>query len=180
MTFPAKYSDEQLSQLLKGGNEQALKLILDRYWEPLFKMAIHILDDRFICEDVIQNIFIKIWQNRDSLDFTYSLKAYLFASTRYEIYRQIKLLTKIDEKTAQLMESRIESYNPHNELEYRQLLENVERIVNALPERCRDIYIMSREEELSHKEIASYLKISVKTVESQITIALRRIRNSLQ
>lgn len=172
-------TDEELCTLLKKGDEGALKAILLRYWEPLYKMASYTLDDHFACEDLVQDIFINIWKNRESLNFQYSLKAYLFACTRYEVYRQIKLKVRQRERSDDLDFNRIEYYNPHNELEYKQLMENVERIVNVLPERCKEVYLLSREEQLSHKEIASRLKVSTKTVENQITIALRRIRNDL-
>lgn len=172
-------SDEELCILLKGGDERALQVILQRYWESLYKMAFSIFDDRFICEDVVQNIFIKIWQNRNSLMFTHSLKAYLFASTRYEIYHQVRLKIRNDEKIESVNFDRIEYYNPCNKLEYKQLMDSVQELVGVLPERCRKIYLLSREDRLSNKEIALRMNISIKTVESQITIALRRIREGL-
>lgn len=173
------HSDEKLLCLLQSGSEQALEAILLRYWDSLFVVAFKILGDRQVCEDAIQEIFIKIWQNREKLKVTYSLKAYLFAATRYEVYRQVKLLA-VHARNTDLESLRIiEKYNPHDSLEYEELLQDVEKIINSLPDRCKQVYLLSREEQLSHKEIASRLQISIKTVENHITIALSHFRRVL-
>lgn len=171
--------DDKLCLLLKQGDEKALQQIIGRYWEPLYKMAANTLDDFPLCEDIVQELFIRLWDKRESLDFTYSLKAYLFASVRYEVYRQVKRQMQFatEKETSELSCS--EKYNPQNQMEYHELMESVEKIVQRLPERCQHIYQLSREQQLSHKEIASRLNISPKTVESQLTIALRRIRVGL-
>lgn len=174
-----EFSDEKLLYLLQEGNERALEVIVLKYWEALYITAFKILDDRHSCEDVIQEIFIKIWQNREKLKVSYSLKAYLFASTRYEVYRQVKLHIQRQESIELGHFNSIEKYNPHNKLEYDELLSSIEKIVNNLPERCREVYLLSREERLSHKEISLRLKISTKTVENHITIALGRLRSLL-
>lgn len=174
-----EFSDEKLLCLLQEGDEKSLEVIVLRYWEALYIVAFKILNDRHSCEDVIQEIFIKIWQNREKLKVSYSLKAYLFAATRYEVYRQIKLHIQKQDRLELGYFNSIEKYNPHNELEYIELLSSVERIVDSLPERCREIYLLSREEQLSHKEISLRLKISTKTVENHITIALGRLRSLL-
>lgn len=173
------HSDEHLCVLLKQGDEKALEVIVLRYWEPMYKMAAHTLDDLFVCEDIVQDIFIKIWNNRQRLNFHHSLKAYLFACTRYEVYRQLKLRLVQDTQSTSEDFQYIEHYNPQNELEYNELLGRVEQLVNELPERCREVYQLSRDDQLTHKEIANLLDISTKTVENQLTIALRRLRNGI-
>jgi RNA polymerase sigma-70 factor (ECF subfamily) len=174
-----EFSDEKLLCLLQEGDEKSLEIIVLRYWAPLYIVAFKILDDRHSCEDVIQEIFIKIWLNREKLNVSYSLKAYLFAATRYEVYHQVKLHVQKQERIELGYFKNIEKYNPHNELEYGELLSSVEKIVDSLPERCKEVYLLSREEQLSHKEISLRLKISTKTVENHITIALGRLRSML-
>lgn len=175
-----EYSDPQLVELLREGEERALQVILSRYWEPLYKMAAYTLDDLAACEDIVQEVFIRLWNNRSNLDFSHSLKAYLFAAVRYEVYRQVKLQLHRDLKMSTYEHSYIEYFNPENKLEYNELMAKVEELVAELPDRCREIYHYSRHDNLSHKEIASQLNISVKTVENQMTIALRRIRTGLK
>ncbi|ERJ59897.1 sigma-70 family RNA polymerase sigma factor [Sphingobacterium paucimobilis] len=178
MSF-SDYSDDQLLVFLKHGEERALKAIIDRYWEGMYKMAATALDDLLLCEDIVQDIFIRIWNNRDGLDMNHSLKAYLFASTRYGVYRQVKIQLQRGSLHRDKEMVDIERYDPHNMLAYKELLRCVEDIVEGLPERCREVYLLSREQHLSHKDIADKLSISTKTVENQLTIALRRIRSGI-
>jgi len=83
-------SDVQLIDRLKSGDESALTAIYKKYWQQLFLSAYNVLKDKQACEDVIQELFIKIWNNRDNIEIAVSLKAYLYASIRYEVYRQIR------------------------------------------------------------------------------------------
>ncbi|HLR36801.1 MAG TPA: RNA polymerase sigma-70 factor [Chitinophagaceae bacterium] len=170
------YLDKKLVVLLKRDDHKAMQTILLRYWEPLYKMAARTLQDSSVCEDIVQEIFIKIWEDRRGLNITYSLKAYLFASVRYEVYRQVKLKMRLANCLASHDLPHIEVFNPQNEIEYEELMKNVEKIVEKLPNRCKKIYQLSRNHQLTHKEIASKLDISAKTVENQLTIALRRIK----
>lgn len=172
-------SDEQLIVLLKKGNESALKTIMFKYWEGMYKMAAHSLQNNLTCEDIVQEIFIQIWNNRTQLELKHSLKAYLFASTRYAIYREVKKELRLKKQHDSHDITYIEYHNPQNALEYDELLIQIEKAVKALPAQCKKIYKLSREEQLSHKEIAYSLKISTKTVENQITIALKRIRKAI-
>ncbi len=169
-------SDSALVDLLRGDDERALQAIMSRYWEPLYKMAAHTLDDLAACEDIVQEVFIKLWNNRKNLNFSHSLKAYIFASVRYELYRKIKIQLSRDLRLDFHNNDSIEYLNPENKLEYSELVENIEKLVNQLPQRCKEIYQLSRYDNLSHREIASQLGVSIKTVENQLTIALRRIR----
>lgn len=172
-------SDPELVNLLKGGDEKALQAVMSRYWESLYKMAAYTLDDLAACEDIVQEIFIKLWNNRENLNFSHSLRAYLFASVRYEVYRTVKIQLNRDSKIAFHGNNSIEYFNPENKLEYNELMQDIEKLVSQLPQRCKEIYQLSRYDNLSHKEIASRLDISIKTVENQLTIALRRIRMAI-
>lgn len=171
--------DEELCLLLKEGNEKALQEIILRYWEPLYKMAAHTLEDLALCEDIVQELFIRIWNGRENLNLTWSLKAYLFACVRYEVYRQIKRQVHFASEEEVRRLSCSEKYNPQNQLEFEELMAGVEQIVQRLPEKCQHVYHLSRDKCLSHKEIAARLNISPKTVENQLTIALRRIRTGI-
>ncbi|MCY4778772.1 sigma-70 family RNA polymerase sigma factor [Sphingobacterium sp. UT-1RO-CII-1] len=173
-------SDEQLVNLLKKGDESALQSIMLKYWEGMYKMAAHTLENSLSCEDIVQEIFIQIWNNRSNLKLRHSLKAYLFASTRYAIYREVRKDLRQKEEYKLQDISFVEYYNPQKNLEYNELIIHIEKTVESLPEQCQRIYRLSREEQLSHKEIASILKISTKTVENQITIALKKIKKAIK
>ena len=170
--------EKQLLNALANGEEEALNTIYQQYWEPLFLKAYSILKDRHACEDVIQEIFIKLWDSRERLNITVSLKAYLFASCRYSIYRQIRSGTVREDIFDHIYEQ-LQASHSHEELEYKEMLAQANHIINQLPDKCKQVYKLSREENLSHKEIAEKMNISPKTVENHITRALHQLRTSL-
>ncbi len=171
-------SDVELGERLKTGDESALEIIYERYWEKLFICSFNILKDRQACEDILQEIFIRIWNNRNKIEFSVSLKAYLFAATRYEVYRHIRHGSVTEEIFTQLHD-RLHTPSFHGHIEHKELIRQIDFIIDSLPPKCKEVYKLSREEQLSHKEIASRLNISTKTVENQLTKALRHLRTSL-
>ena len=171
-------SDIQLIDRLKMDDETALSAIYKKYWEQLYLSAYHVLKDSQACEDIIQELFIKLWNNRYSITINVSLKAYLYACIRYEVYRQIKTGMLRGGIYDDVLE-RIHTPAAYDNIEYKELTEQVSSVVNTLPDKCREVYKLSREECLSHKEIASQLNISTKTVENHLTKALRQLRTSI-
>jgi RNA polymerase sigma-70 factor (ECF subfamily) len=171
-------SDMQLIGRLKADDEAALTMIYRRYWQSLFKAAYNILKDRQACEDIIQELFIKLWDCRAEVEISISLKAYLYASVRYGVYRQIRTGSVKSEIFDDLIE-RLHTPATHNSIEHKELLLQISQVIDTLPEKCREVYKLSREECLSHKEIALQLNISTKTVENHLTKALRELRGSL-
>jgi RNA polymerase sigma-70 factor (family 1) len=178
MTEKIVTSDMQLIDMLKAGDESALTAIYKRYWQQLFLSACHVLKDKQACEDVIQELFIKLWNSRNNVEIAVSLKAYLHASIRYEVYRQIRAGVATTDVFDALAD-RLPSPANYENLEYKELVLQVNSVVNTLPEKCREVYRLSREEYLTHKQIASRLNISTKTVENHLTKALKQLRTSL-
>lgn len=178
MEIDRNLADSELLQLIKADQEPALVSIYRRYWEKLFTAAFNILKDRQACEDIIQEIFIKVWAKRKELEITSSLRAYLHASVRYEVYRQIRSGAVREDLFDDLIE-RLHSPSVDANVELKELQQQVSSIVETLPEKCREVYKLSREEQLSHKEIAARLNISPKTVENHLTKALRTLRVGL-
>ncbi|WPU97530.1 RNA polymerase sigma-70 factor [Mucilaginibacter sp. cycad4] len=172
-------SDMQLIGRLKADDEAALTMIYRRYWASLFKAAYNILKDRQACEDIIQELFIKLWDCRAEVEITISLKAYLYASVRYGVYRQIRTGTPVRSEIFDDLIERLHTPATHNSIEHKELLLQINQVIDTLPEKCREVYKLSREECLSHKEIALQLNISTKTVENHLTKALRQLRGSL-
>lgn len=171
-------NDIQLIDRLKQDDEVALSRIYEKYWQPLYLAAYHVIKDKQICEDIIQELFIKLWNKRQSIEITVSLKAYLYASIRYEVYRQIHTGNVRGDIYDNLIE-RLHTPACDDTIEYKELIDRVSIIVDKLPQKCREVYKLSREENLSHKQIASMLNISAKTVENHLTKALRLLRTSL-
>jgi RNA polymerase sigma-70 factor (family 1) len=171
-------NDTELIACLKKDDESALCVIYKKYWEPLYLSAYQIIKNKEICEDIIQELFIKLWNNRQAIEITVSLKSYLYASIRYEVYRQIRTGAVRSDIYDDLLE-RIHTPAVYGNIEYKELVAQITSIINKMPVKCREVYKLSREENLTHKQIAAQLNISTKTVENHLTKALRQLRTSL-
>ncbi|MBV8253899.1 MAG: RNA polymerase sigma-70 factor [Chitinophaga sp.] len=166
--------DSELLFHLKNGKVPAFDTIYARHWPDLYKHAFCTLKDREMALDVVQEVFTWLWLNRETIEIT-SLKQYLKAATRYKMANYLRA----DKSRQQLINSLYyltEKTVTQEDVHLRELKTRIAHAVNTLPDKCRTVYSLSRNEHLSHAEIASRLNISVKTVENQITIALKRIR----
>lgn len=178
MNFSA-CSDQQIFELVCQGEERALQHLMHRFWQPLFKTASVTMQDPQVCQELVQNVFINIWRNREKISLKYSIKTYLFGCIRYEVFRSVKkTMNHVEFKN--LDEQYVDSFNPLLKMEYAELLDYLDLMINQLPDKCKEIFYLSRMEQLSHKEIAAKLNISVKTVENQISIALKRLKQAMQ
>lgn len=172
------HHDLEIVTLLKQGEERALETIYRRYWRQLYDAAHAILKDEAACEDIIQEVFLNLWLRRENLELHSSLAGYLFTSVRHEVFRQIRS-GRVREDLFDHLFERIQAGPDYLDIEYRELRLQISLIVERLPEKCRAVYKLSREEHLSHKEIAEQLNISTKTVENHLTKALSFLRLSL-
>ena len=175
---PPYLNDSDLLSSLSQDNDEALKLLYKKYWQPLFLSAYNVLKDKEACEDMVQDIFIQLWQKRASLVIKTSLSAYLFTATRYQVFHYIKhAATRVE--LFQNLEEKFMTPAPDIPLYAKDLQEKIDKAVDNLPDKCRDIYKLSREQQLSYRQIADQLQISPKTVENQLSIALKKLRFAL-
>jgi RNA polymerase sigma-70 factor (ECF subfamily) len=131
-------------------------------------------------EELVQELFITLWQNRESLQIQTSIDQYLYASVRNRCFNVVKrraFLRKTHENL--LRDHSIEQDSLNEGINFKELESAVSSSINELPDRCRTIFHLSRNEGLSYKEIARKLEISEKTVENQISIALKKLRENL-
>jgi len=173
-------SDEGLLQMFNNCDEKALALIYEKYWEIMFVAANNIIKDKAICEDLIQDVFVVLWSKRDTIYIKKSIKSYLYTSTVYKVYSYLrKNKNFITEEFLLEYNNKSVRLNPEGELIYKELVAHLDAIVETLTPKCKIVYKLSREGQLSHKEIAEKLSISQRTVESHISNALKVIRASL-
>jgi RNA polymerase sigma-70 factor (family 1) len=173
-------TDADLLNRIQKGENAALAELYNRHWQLLFMSAFNIVKDKELCEDIIQDVFMSVWHNREKLEINISLKGYLYACTRYQVYYQIrKNKDKINVEFFNDLDNRLQYATPETELMHTELVQQINTIIETLPEKCKLVYLLSREEQFSHKEIAERLNISTKTVENHITKALQTIRFSL-
>jgi RNA polymerase sigma-70 factor (family 1) len=172
--------DEILIGRLRNGDESALTELYNKFWQSLFMSAYNVLKDKELCEDIIQDIFMNIWNNREKLEIHISLKGYMYACARYQVFNQFKKnKDKIHVEFFDDLDKRFQHSTPETQLMHEELVQQINTIVESLPLKCQLVYKLSREEQLSHKEIAERLDISTKTVENHITKALQVIRLSM-
>lgn len=173
-----KLSDVELAQGLKRGKEAAFTEIYNRYWMSLYETAITIIRDDAIAQDVVQEIFISLWNRRQVVEIK-GLKAYLNQAVRFGVLKAIRsqkvddaFYTRLKEITSELVFE--------NPLLFKEQQQFVKQILDELPDDCKETFRLSREEQLTYTEIALKLEISVKTVEKRMTKSLKFLRSKLK
>ena len=171
-------SDIQLTDLMGSGDHAAFTEIYKRHWAFLFNSAFKATRHEEDSMDICQTVFIWLWENREVIQISSSLKGYLFTAVKYKIANLIRDGKIRETLFDELKEVDFQTYK-ENELEIKELKNFIAQIINDLPPKCREVYQLSRDEQLSHKEIAQKLGISEKTVDEQIHRALKKLRAPL-
>lgn len=176
-------SDQELWGEIQQENSKAFDLLFGRYWERLYSTCYGYLKNEEACKEIVHNIFLDIWQKRETLEVI-SFNNYLTSAARYQVY---KVIRKEKRNPIQL----IEDYDqvPHldwvrnqgeEKMRHEEIGRNLEEVLNTLPKRCKEIFVLSRMKNLSNEEIAGQLGISKRSVENQLTQALKVLRLALK
>ncbi|MGW9685325.1 RNA polymerase sigma-70 factor [Flagellimonas sp. 2504JD1-5] len=174
------HTDEALLGRLQMNDDSALTELYDRYWDSAYLAAYNVLRDKKLCEDVVQELFMDIWNRRTKIKIKTTFKAYFFSCVRYQVFAQIRKKDKnVRTELFENLDQRIHYNCPESEYLYQELIEKINNTVEHLPKKCREVYMLSRNEHLSHAEISDRLHISTKTVENHMTKALKILRNSV-
>ncbi len=166
---------------MNKGNIDAFEQIYQCYWSDLYSYAYNILRNRLVCEEIVQETFFSLWMKRGELQITYSLRGYLFRAVRFQTLNYIRSEKVKKEYAASYIAFKKASFDNSNEenIDLSDLKNLVENEVSKLPEKCQQIFRLSRNEHQSVKKIADLLNISHKTVENQLSKALKQLRSSL-
>jgi len=170
-------NDQELWLAVRNDGEQAFAILFDRYWLRLYKTALRYLKDREASEEVVHDVFLNIWNRRHELDIQ-SFPNFLLTAIRYQVYNRMRAVKS--PIVLNISDSEINEWLDHNNGESRikdqELLQELGQYLEQLPKRCQEIFYMSRINQLSNQEIAGRLGISKRTVENQITMALKHLR----
>ena len=173
-------TDLQLIDLLKKGDEHAFAVIYGRYAEQLAGFASSKLFSLEDARDIIHDLFVNLWMDREQLKVNSNLKAYLFTLARYRIVDKIRKNVTREEYAVMVMAfSTVHETTIEQQIAAKELQKNIERSLEELSPRVKEIYLLSREHNLSTSDIAKQLKLSEQTVKNQLTAALRHLRQSL-
>jgi RNA polymerase sigma-70 factor, ECF subfamily len=162
---------------VRQGDKEAFELLFNKYYTVLCILSKRYTNDIPISREVIQNLFIYLWEHRIDLDITCCLKSYLFRATKFNSIRYIEKDRKKGIHLDEFPETEHPGFFDH--VEYAELQGRILETIESLPDQCRKVFTMSRFEQLKYADIAERLDISVKTVESHISKALRILENNL-
>lgn len=171
----------KLVEKIRAGDQEAFEKLFHQYYARLCVFSNSFVKSLDISRDVVQEVFIKIWDNRDNFYVTQSLKAYLYQAVRNQslnFLQQKKQKERLEERIKKQHEASAEIHR--EELNTEELSEKVWKLVEALPERRRTIFILYRKHGLSYNEIAEVMCIARKTVENQMGKSLQYLRENLE
>lgn len=162
---------------LKKNDHDSFQKIFKRYSKPLFQFSLSYLKSNEAAEDVVQEVFIKIWNNRKSIKTDTSFQSYLFTIALNTIRKYFNKLSKRNKiKHDILIDSSKHKSNLDDNPDYQSLLDKLDELINRMPEKRRQVFIKKKIEEKSLKEIADELSITTKTVEYHITEAMKFLK----
>ncbi len=178
MAVQANMSDDALVEQLKLNDEAAFTEIYNRHWKLLFYTAHNVTQDEESAQDVIQNVFLSLWHRRHAVEII-CLKAYLQQATRFAVLKIIKEMKgeATFHERLKIITTEIIQDDP---LVFKEKQELLKELLASLPENCSATYLLSREEGLTYKQIASRLEISEKTVEKRMSLSLKHFRTGLK
>ncbi|MCQ2229889.1 MAG: RNA polymerase sigma-70 factor [Bacteroidales bacterium] len=172
-------TDTELIDKMSSGNEMAFRMLFDRYYTPLSVYADKILNDMDASIDIVQALFVNIYENRKEIKVS-NVRSFLYQSVQNRCLNELKHRKVITNYSAQVYTFSSEETNETDELiEVSELEAQLANAINQLPEQCRKIFEMSRFDGISNGEIAERLNISKRTVETQISKALKFLRDKL-
>ena len=172
--------NEAIGVLLAQRDETAFEQVFKTHFKRLHAYAFTILRDEAEAEEMVQQVFFKLWERNENLSVTGSVTAYLYRAVHNESLNYIKhQKVRSDHKLHIAYSMKNEAEQPAKEMQAGELEKKIHSALNELPEQCRTIFQMSRFDELKYREIADKLGISVKTVENQMGKALKLLRAKL-
>jgi len=172
--------DKELYQKLKLGDERAFQVLFRKYYPAMCNFARQFLNDPELAEETVQDMFVKIWEKRESLNIESSVKHYFFRSVRNHCLNQIQHEKIKKQYASMVLETAQQEINPDQYYIEVGLVDRIEKSIDSLPPKRQEIFRLSREQGLKYKEIAETLNISVKTVEAQMGLALKHLRDELK
>ncbi|MEN8157714.1 MAG: RNA polymerase sigma-70 factor [Bacteroidota bacterium] len=173
--------EQQQARKIRNGDISSFEKLFHSHYQGLYSYARSLVRTGEIAEEVVQDVFYNIWKNRESLKIRQSWQSYLYRSVYNNsmmFLRKKRREYSIEEGVMPDPEGR--SPDPSQEMQLTELSEQISQILEKLPERTRQIFMMNRQDGLKYREIAQKLSISVKTVEANMGKALRALRNSLE
>lgn len=172
--------EDVYKNLIVQGDEKAFSSFYELFWEPLYLYVYKVLQDQEEAMDVVQETFVAVWQQRHQMLLTHSISSYIYSIARYKAFSVIRKNIKKKDYLASLIDFMDQYAQTPEEIMISHQLQNLlDEQIETLPPKMKEIFLLSREAQLSYKEIAEKLNISDKTVKKQISNSLKIIRMRL-
>ena len=172
-------SERDLQERIRAGDERAFDSVFRTHYAHLVRVAESMLRESALAEEIAQEVMLELWRRRESLELEQTFAAYLIRSTRNRALNHIRHQRVVAREAAAAAIEPQPSRSAEEELLGVELQQAVREAIDALPEKSRDVFRLSREQGLKYAEIASVLEISVKTVEKRMGQALSELRERL-
>lgn len=176
----AKYNDidpSELSVSIRNGDHKAFKTFYDEHYDGLYRFMVSRGMSRAEAQDLAQKAFVMIWEKRDGIDETKSLRAYLFQIAYSRMLNHVKYQSKFSDEDPP--DNDISPKNPDSDVNYSELLKFVKRAIKNMPEKRSQVFESCFMNQFTYKETADAMGVSVKTVENHMTLAFKDLRASL-
>jgi RNA polymerase sigma-70 factor (ECF subfamily) len=182
------FLENDLFRQIKKGDVYAFEKLFKAYYKNLCFFAENYVKEKAMAEEIVGSFFINIWEKRRSIEIKGSVKSYFYSSVhnqcikylehlkvmkKYEVYAQCRLRDK------ELLAPSSNAY-PLANLISQEIVKDIEKSIHELPEKCREVFCLSRFEEMSYEDISAKLNISVNTVRTQMSRALQKLRENLR
>jgi len=174
-----KISDIELISGLSQGDIRSYELLFERYYCRIKGFAKGLTKDEYTAEDIVANVFMKLWLHKEKLASLSNLSGYLFSVTKNEVIDHFRARKYLTDYLHSIENEYTEETEPEDLYDTNKIQEIVDRVVETMPEQRRKIFIMSRMENMTNGEIAEKLNLSKRTVEKHISLALDQLRPAL-
>ncbi len=181
MDIDTLYSDKQLFQRVSESDEQAFSLVFDRYWPQVYGTTLHLTKQTELARDLSQDIFIRLWENRDRLSEVANPSSYVYTLSRNLVIDHLRRKVFTPSNTEFLLNYfQSGTATPQDKMEFRELDDLLKKAIDALHGKVKEVFILSRDERLTHEQIAARLGISVVSSKTYIVRALQQIRKFME
>ncbi len=175
------YEERFIFDRMVKGDKTVFRHFFEKYYQPLCNHINFYIHNPSVAEEIAQDVYVYFWEKREDIVINKSVKSYLFTAAKNRSLNHLrneKAKLNIREKIAKTVENSSDE-TPEKIMDIQWLNNLIQQAIDTLPPKCREVFMLSREQKLSYKEIAQYLNISIKTVENQMGKALKLLREFL-
>lgn len=165
---------------MKAGDRESFNQVFRRYYSPMVRFCVRYVADSDLASEIVQDLFVKLWSNREKISFNTSFESYMLTSVRNSALTYINKERSHAEANLRIYSEESDNTDPSETLQSNNLEESYRKILKDMPEKRREVFLASRYDGLKYSEIAEKLGISQKTVEAQMSAAIKQLKDGLK